>query len=636
MRRRTVGTGLLIGLLGAVGTLGGWATAAWGAPVFAPVAGSPFPAGPVTDPPTPTAPMSTAFSPLGGLLATANRDGSSVSVFTMSAGGALTPAPDSPTLVGLNPASLAFDRSGAVLAVANTGLRTVSAFTVSGDGALTPVGGSPFDTLGGQPQSVAFSPTRDLLASANADPSAGPGTVSVFSVDPTTGALKQVAGSPFTTGSNPASVAFSPSGELLATADSRDNTVSVFTVDSDGALEAVPGSPLRTGGYPLSVAFGRSGGLVATANNRDSTVSVFSVDPTTGALEQVAGSPFPTGASPQSVAFSPSRDVLTTAGGRTVSAFSVSPTGSLTRLADTPIPGAPSAVGSLSGLVFNAVGNRLAAATNWGNSVVMLAPAPTAAIDAPADGSSFVVGQKVVTRFRCEDSPATAASGIASCQDGDGASAPSGRLDTSTLGSHTYAVTATNLDGQSQTQTIRYTVQASTLPVIGGLSAASGPAGGGQRITITGENLTANSEVLFDGQPASDVVVERYDRLTATTPAHAAGLVAVTVRTAAGTSPPVAYTYTASDDDTAGPPPAGRPSSAPTDRGCVVLDLYGRTIAAARERLQAAGCTLGRIHRTRARHGASTARVIRQSPAPHTAHPASTRVDITTRVRARG
>ena len=43
-------------------------------------------------------------------------------------------------------------------------------------------------------------------------------------------AFTQVAGSPFATGSGPASVAFSPSGGLLATANSTDGTVSVFSV----------------------------------------------------------------------------------------------------------------------------------------------------------------------------------------------------------------------------------------------------------------------------------------------------------------------------------------------------------------------------------------------------------------------
>jgi DNA-binding beta-propeller fold protein YncE len=74
-------------------------------------------------------------------------------------------------------------------------------------------------------------------------------------------------------------VAFTASGNLLATANQGDNTVSVFSVGSGGALTAVPGSPFPTGSSPLSVAFNASGNLLATANHRDNTVSVFTVEP---------------------------------------------------------------------------------------------------------------------------------------------------------------------------------------------------------------------------------------------------------------------------------------------------------------------------------------------------------------------
>ncbi len=73
--------------------------------------------------------------------------------------------------------------------------------------------------------------------------------MSVFSVS-AGGALTPVAGSPFPTGDTPESVAFSPSGGLLATADFYGNTVSVFSVSGAGALSPVPGSPFTTGTQP--------------------------------------------------------------------------------------------------------------------------------------------------------------------------------------------------------------------------------------------------------------------------------------------------------------------------------------------------------------------------------------------------
>ena len=118
---------------------------------------------------------------------------------------------------------MAFSPSGGLLATANSGAGSVSVFSVAADGALTPVG-TPFTTgLGSGPMSVAFSPSGGLLATANKNVN----TVSVFSVA-AGGALTAVTGSPFTTGTGPASVAFSPSGGLLATANFISNSVSMF------------------------------------------------------------------------------------------------------------------------------------------------------------------------------------------------------------------------------------------------------------------------------------------------------------------------------------------------------------------------------------------------------------------------
>ena len=74
-------------------------------------------------------------------------------------------------------------------------------------------------------------------------------------------------------------MAFSASGNLLATANYHDSTVSVFSVGSGGALTAVSGSPFPTGVNPTSAAFNAAGNLLATTNSSDNTVSVFSAGP---------------------------------------------------------------------------------------------------------------------------------------------------------------------------------------------------------------------------------------------------------------------------------------------------------------------------------------------------------------------
>lgn len=84
-------------------------------------------------------------------------------------------------------------------------------------------------------------------------------------------------GSAVTTGNAPESVAFSPSGSLLATADSASNNVVVFSVSSSGALTTVPGDPFYTGNGPFPVAFSPSGSNLATANATANTISIFAI-----------------------------------------------------------------------------------------------------------------------------------------------------------------------------------------------------------------------------------------------------------------------------------------------------------------------------------------------------------------------
>ncbi len=280
-------------------------------------------------------PLSVAFDPRGGLLATANPGDDSVLMFSVSAGGVLT-AIGAPTPTGVEPCDVRFGPGGELLATANTGGgpengASLSVFSVAGDGRLASTG-SP-TPVGGRPCSLAFSPDGTLLATADGDLD----RVSVFSVSPA-GVLTAVGVTPLGggDGARAHAIAFNPDGNLLAITheDEAGGSLSTFSVSAGGTLTAVDSA--SAGGQAASLAFRPDGNLLAVTGHDG--VSLFSVS-AGGALAAV-GPPTPVGdQGPSWLAFSPTGGLLAATAERAILVFSVSAAGDLTLVETGPVLG---------------------------------------------------------------------------------------------------------------------------------------------------------------------------------------------------------------------------------------------------------------------------------------------------------
>jgi 6-phosphogluconolactonase len=145
--------------------------------------------------------------------------------------------------------------------------------------------------------------------------------VHAYSINRDTGALKAVAGSPFEPGSLPIALAFHASGKYLYVAGYSSpiapvNTViSAFSVKGSGALMplaryTLPGPDLQSSDSTTVIS---AGNHLYVAGYHTHSITAFSIGSAGELHEDIPGSPFATGGGPYSIVADPSGSVLYTA-----------------------------------------------------------------------------------------------------------------------------------------------------------------------------------------------------------------------------------------------------------------------------------------------------------------------------------
>jgi len=219
------------------------------------------------------------------------------------------------------PSAIARDPSGKFVYMVNSDEDTIAGYAVDPDtGALTMVPGSPLPAGKPWPDNgdplplwwVYVDPLSRFVYALGYGNGLNDGTscISVYKMDPDTGELTPVAGSPFTTAINPISLTVDPSGKFAYVA-THDGLITGYRINaSTGALTPIAGSPFnnkagQTGFHDMTIS--PSGKFLYTTRfTPDSSVLVFAINQTTGALTAASGSPFKVGTSAASIALHPS------------------------------------------------------------------------------------------------------------------------------------------------------------------------------------------------------------------------------------------------------------------------------------------------------------------------------------------
>lgn len=217
--------------------------------------------------------------------------------------GPAVPADEAPLYAAATP-------DGKFLYVANAGTNAlgVSGYRINpSTGVITPTSPAEFQVTGdSQPVGIVADVASTHIYTANVQ------TVSAFAIDPASGNLSDIPGTPVSvpTTAQLVAIALTPDNRFLYATDIINNRVWEFEI-TPSSLPRLLDSSASTGRYPAGIAVDPSGRFVYVTDWMSNDISVFAVNSGTGILTS-SGPPIPAEpeCGPQEVAVDPSSRIL--------------------------------------------------------------------------------------------------------------------------------------------------------------------------------------------------------------------------------------------------------------------------------------------------------------------------------------
>jgi 6-phosphogluconolactonase len=318
--------------------------------------------------------------------------------------GAITLGGSTPQVQDTSPTGVALLPSKKFLYAVNSGLNSgISIFNVASDGTLT-LSGAPHAAGNGPDLAVIDPSGKYLLVTNNFGSNGSGGDISVYSIDAGSGALTEVAGSPFPANADPTSIVFTHSGKFVYVTNPVIGTVTGFAFDPTAPkiLTQLPNSPVFSGQGAGALTVDGSDGFLYVANFSDpnpllgtnGNISGFSIDRNTGALNVIQGSPFTSsvGNNPSAITVDPSgRFVYAATAGSSFAlwCFAIgSPGGQLTAVTTSPF----SVTSGGQFALVDPSGNYLYIGNQPGNGVAGYTYNSSTGAPTAISGSPFVTG----------------------------------------------------------------------------------------------------------------------------------------------------------------------------------------------------------------------------------------------------